>query len=127
MSDILVPTSVGELVDKITILRIKSERITDKAKLVNITNELAALTQTCAQHKIDLTTALVAALQDINGQLWKIEDDIREKERQSKFDSEFIELARSVYVMNDKRAELKKQINLASGSKYVEEKSYKPY
>lgn len=129
MKDILVPVSPGELVDKITILRIKAARITDPAKLQHIRTELEALEQTwrgCGA-PIAVIAAEEAALQRVNEALWDIEDRIREKERAQRFDAEFIELARAVYVTNDERAALKRRINLALGSRLVEEKSYASY
>lgn len=126
-SEILVPVSVGELLDKITILQIKSERIKDQSKLVNIRKELDALLQTCQVNKIDVGHALVIELKKINETLWVVEDDIRDKERIKLFDQQFIELARAVYVTNDRRFQVKAQINKAMGSAYAEEKSYQPY
>jgi hypothetical protein len=129
MKDILVPISPGELLDKITILRIKSARMTDAAKLANVRAELAELEKTW-QGAVG-TQADVSdderALQAVNERLWVIEDDIREKERAQAFDARFIELARSVYIENDERAAIKKRINVKLGSRIVEEKSYKPY
>lgn len=127
MQDILVPTSVGELIDKVTILQIKSERITDAAKVENVRKELGALTKICEQHALPLSDELYSELLEVNKTLWKIEDDIRVKERKKEFDASFIELARAVYVCNDKRADIKKRINVARGSKYIEEKSYDKY
>ncbi|MCB1569447.1 MAG: hypothetical protein KDI69_11605 [Xanthomonadales bacterium] len=129
MSEILVPVSFGELLDKIAILQIKSERMRDAAKLVNVRNELDALERTWAQHpasKVDIT-GLRARLKAVNERLWVIEDDIRDKEAAQAFDARFIELARSVYFQNDERAKVKREINLALGSSYVEEKSYADY
>ncbi len=129
MSEILVPVSFGELLDKIAILQIKSERMTDEAKLVNVRNELTALEKTWMAHPAaghDIVR-LRADLKAVNERLWVIEDDIRIKEKRQEFDAEFIRLARSVYVENDERARVKKQINLALGSTYVEEKSYQDY
>lgn len=129
MSEILVPVSFGELLDKIAILQIKSERMTDAAKLVNVRNELAALETTWAAHPAsqqDITT-LRAELKAVNERLWVIEDDIRLQEKAQTFGSEFIRLARAVYFENDIRARVKKDINLALGSAYVEEKSYQDY
>jgi uncharacterized protein YukE len=129
MNDILVPVSPGELLDKITILRIKAARIQDAAKLANVKTELALLESTwrgsgCA-------TAHLAqeehALQRVNEQLWDIEDRIRDKEARQTFDREFIELARAVYVSNDERAAIKKRVNTQLGSRIVEEKSYQRY
>ncbi len=129
MSEILVPVSFGELLDKIAILQIKSERMSDPAKLANVRNELAALDATWGAHPAaaqDITD-LRAALKAVNERLWVIEDDIRLKEKAQAFDDEFIRLARSVYFENDERARIKKDINLALGSAYVEEKSYQDY
>ena len=129
MSEILVPVSFGELLDKVAILQIKSERMSDPAKLVNVRNELAALERTWAAHaasRVDIS-ALRVRLKAVNERLWKIEDDIRDKEAAQAFDAGFIELARSVYFQNDERAQVKREINLALGSSYVEEKSYADY
>ncbi len=128
MKDILVPISPGELLDKITILRIKSARISDAAKLANVRLELDLLEKTwkeaCGQTDLGEDEQ---ALQAVNERLWDIEDRIREKEARRTFDQQFIELARSVYIENDQRAALKKRVNLALGSRLVEEKSYKDY
>lgn len=126
-SDVLVPVSVGELLDKITILQIKSERISDQAKLINIKKELDALSEICGENSINVSHPLVLELKSINEALWVIEDDIRDKERAKSFDQKFIELARAVYVTNDQRFALKSKINKEMGSAYSEEKSYKPY
>lgn len=129
MSEILVPVSFGELLDKIAILQIKSERIADAAKLVNVRNELQALETTWAAHaasRLDIA-ALRAALKAVNERLWQIEDEIRAKEAAQCFDAGFIALARSVYFQNDERARIKREINQALGSTYVEEKSYADY
>ena len=129
MSEILVPVSFGELLDKIAILQIKSERIADPAKLANIRNELSALEKTWMAHPAaggDIVE-LRARLKAVNERLWVIEDDIRIKEKAQQFDDAFIQLARSVYFENDERARIKKDINLALGSAYVEEKSYQDY
>lgn len=129
MSEISVPVSFGELLDKIAILEIKSERIRDEAKLVNIRRELDALRATWAAHpasRVDIAAQL-GALKAVNERLWVIEDDIRIKEKAQAFDEEFIRLARAVYFENDERAKVKKDINLALGSTYVEEKSYEDY
>ena len=124
-----VPVSVGEVLDKITILQIKLAHISDAAKRANIQNELDALLPLVAGDAFitDQMQALMAELKSVNEALWDIEDDIREKEAAKSFDAEFIRLARAVYITNDKRAEIKKQINLATGSALVEEKSYEPY
>lgn len=129
MQDILVPISPGELLDKITILRIKVARIQDAAKLANVKLELSLLEQTwkdsgCATGAVALDEH---ALQAVNEQLWDIEDRIRDKEARQTFDRDFIELARAVYVCNDERAAVKKRINQHLGSRLVEEKSYKQY
>ena len=129
MSEILVPVSFGELLDKIAILQIKSERMSDEAKLANVRNELSALDATWGQHpasKLDITR-LRADLKAVNERLWVIEDDIRLQEKAQAFDAEFVRLARAVYFENDTRARIKKDINLALGSSYVEEKSYQDY
>ena len=129
MSEILVPVSFGELLDKIAILQIKSERMSDPGKLANVRNELTALETTWAAHPAsmqDLST-LRAELKAVNERLWVIEDDIRLQEKAQAFDAEFVRLARSVYFENDVRARVKKDINLALGSAYVEEKSYQDY
>lgn len=129
MKEIFIPMSPGELLDKITILRIKSERITDPEKLVNVRNELKMLDDIWSQSvKQDNTIKqLTEELTSINEALWDIEDDIRDEERTKRFGERFIELARAVYVTNDKRAEAKKKINLHLGSNIVEEKSYQDY
>ena len=124
-----VPVSVGEVLDKITILQIKLAHISDVAKRFNIQNELDALLPLVAGDAFttDQMRGLMAELKSVNEALWSIEDDIREKEAAKSFDVEFIRLARAVYVTNDKRAEIKKQINLATGSALIEEKSYESY
>ena len=129
MSEILVPVSFGELLDKIAILQIKSERMTDAAKLANVRNELTALETTWAAHPASRQdiAALRADLKAVNERLWVIEDDIRLQEKAQAFDGEFVRLARAVYFENDTRARIKKDINLALGSSYVEEKSYQDY
>jgi Family of unknown function (DUF6165) len=129
MKDILVPVSPGELLDKITILRIKVARMQDAGKLANVKLELALLEQTWrdsggAAHDVELE---IHALQNVNERLWDIEDLIRDQEARQTFDRDFIELARGVYQCNDERAAIKKRINLQLGSRLIEEKSYKPY
>jgi hypothetical protein len=129
MSDIKVPISPGELLDKITILRIKSQRMSDPAKLSNVRLELRALEQTWGASgyaKIDVE-ADVGALLAVNERLWVIEDEIRDKERAQAFDAEFIRLARAVYFENDERAAIKRRINTVLGSSILEEKSYSSY
>ncbi len=129
MKDILVPVSPGELLDKITILQIKSERIDDPARLANVNTELRLLSEVWREAVSPDATidALGAELKRINEALWQIEDDIRDEERNKRFGERFIELARAVYVTNDQRAEAKKKVNLHLGSKIVEEKSYQDY
>lgn len=129
MSEIIVPVSFGELLDKISILQIKAERMTDPAKLANVHKELSALERTWMQHPAaggDIAL-LRAQLKAVNERLWDIEDEVRVKEKAQAFDDEFVRLARSVYFENDERARVKKEINLALGSAYVEEKSYQDY
>ena len=126
---LLAPISVGELIDKITILKIKHKKASDSQKLANIERELNELERTWQQEKspdLDISD-LFNQLTQVNEKLWAIEDDIRAKEAANAFDDEFIQLARSVYKQNDLRAELKKQINLRSGSTLVEEKLYQEY
>lgn len=129
MEHISVPVSPGELLDKITILEIKAERITDEAKLRNVKVELALLIQTWGQSSVDhdAVSPLRQTLKEINQALWDIEDRIRVKEAKKEFDQEFVDLARSVYVQNDQRAAAKKEINVLLGSQIVEEKSYAKY
>ena len=129
MPELLVPISPGELIDKITILEIKSARMSDAAKLKNVRTELALLNETWRASAYAATDISVewTGLREVNAQLWDIEDRIRDKERDAKFDAEFIELARAVYVTNDERAEIKKRINTKLGSTLVEEKSYASY
>lgn len=124
-----VPVSVGEVVDKFTILEIKSARISDPDKLENIAAELEALRPLVSGGVFDgeEVALLTDALRTVNGQLWDIEDNIRAEEAAGRFGDRFIELARAVYVTNDRRAALKKKINLATGSALVEEKSYEDY
>jgi len=129
MNQILIPISPGELLDKITILEIKSERIESAEKKANVNNELGMLNKVWA----DTVTqdaeiiSMRAELKSINENLWDIEDDIRDEERGKRFTEKFIELARSVYVTNDLRADVKKRINLHLKSDIVEEKSYQDY
>ena len=129
MNEIKVPISPGELVDKLTILEIKAANISDVSKLANVKVELQLLQETWRSSAYASTdiAAEWKQLRDINKKLWDIEDDIRDKERERKFDQEFIELARAVYVTNDERAAVKKQINTKLGSTIVEEKSYAKY
>ncbi|SLN66047.1 DUF6165 family protein [Roseisalinus antarcticus] len=129
MDDILVPTSPGELVDKLTILRLKTENIADAAKLANVRREKDALDAT-ARHHLPPSPELSALWEElfhINADLWRIEDDIRRREAAGDFGPAFVALARAVYVTNDRRADVKKRINLFLGSALVEEKSYADY
>jgi len=128
---IQAPISLGELIDKITILEIKAANIDDQSKLKNVTHELTILNE-----KVDdllgvdgqtTLSPLKKSLKEINQELWIIEDDIRDCEYVKDFSDKFIQLARAVYVTNDKRAKVKKEINLAFGSELIEEKSYKEY
>ena len=129
MAELLVPISPGELIDKITILEIKSSRMTDAAKLHNVRTELSLLSETWKASPFAATdiSAEWTGLRDVNAKLWDIEDRIRDKERDGQFDARFIELARAVYVTNDERAAIKRRINTKLGSALVEEKSYKEY
>lgn len=129
MAELLVPISPGELIDKISILEIKSQRMTDPAKLHNVRTELALLTDTWKASPYSATDVSTewAALREVNGKLWDIEDHLRDREREGRFDPEFIELARAVYFTNDERAAIKRRINATLGSALVEEKSYADY
>lgn len=130
MADVInVPVSFGEVLDKITILEIKSERIADPAKVANVRRELKELTSVwdAAVPDQSAINQSRAQLKAVNEALWEIEDDIRDQEAARNFGERFIELARAVYVTNDKRAAIKKDINLALGSRFVEEKSYQDY
>ena len=127
MTEIRVPISPGELLDKLTILRIKAERIADAEKLANVRRELALL-EASWRHEADAELDLSdeeRALTRVNGALWEIEDALREHEAAQRFDAEFIALARSVYQHNDERAALKRRVNVKLGSALVEEKSYR--
>jgi Family of unknown function (DUF6165) len=129
MVDILAPISVGELIDKITILRIKRERIAAAAARANVERELARLVEIRTRSALD--TAEVAALEEqlleVNERLWDVEDELRGLEQGSNFGTRFVELARSVYRLNDRRSMLKRRINEVTGSAIVEEKSYPSY
>jgi hypothetical protein len=129
MKDIQVPISPGELLDKITILRIKAARMKDPEKVANVRHELALLEQTWKDSgaaAANLGTA-ETDLMRVNEKLWVIEDEIRDEERAKRFTEKFIELARAVYFTNDERAAIKKRINTSLGSTIVEEKSYQQY
>lgn len=126
---VMVPVSWGEVIDKITILEIKSRRLTDETKLANVRRELDLL-RTVRDREFRgnaRLSELAAALEHINERLWIIEDDIRDCERRKDFGSHFVELARSVYVSNDERSALKRKINELAGSELTEEKSYAAY
>lgn len=127
--DIKVDISLGELVDKITILEIKTNKINSSLKLENINKELTSLKKTLAELNLnnDEFKLIYRDLKKVNEELWDIEDKIRVLEKNKKFDNEFIEIARSVYISNDKRFELKYKLNNLFGSKFVEEKSYEDY
>jgi hypothetical protein len=129
MSQISVPIAHGELIDKITILEIKSERIGDSQKLANVRTELDLLNEAWSRDPASRTdiAAERARLRSVNEALWDIEDRIRLKEKSKAFDAEFVELARSVYIRNDERAAIKRAINQKLGSTLVEEKSYQDY
>lgn len=129
MSLVSVPVSYGELIDKLTILEIKAERMRDPAKLANVRDELELLGATWANAPASATTIVAerAELKRINESLWEIEDEIRLNEKTRTFDARFIELARAVYVTNDRRAAVKRAINEKLGSRLVEEKSYQDY
>ena len=123
---VYAPVSLGELIDKITILEIKKEHITG-SNLRNVDKELELLKFTLQEENLDIDTKLVNRLKKVNNSLWEIEDRIRMKEEKQEFDKEFIKLARTVYIENDRRASLKKEINYIYNSALVEEKSYKKY
>lgn len=129
MAELLVPISPGELIDKITILEIKSQRMTDAAKLHNVRTELAMLNETWSASPFSATDISLewTGMREVNARLWDIEDDIRDQERDGQFGARFIELARAVYVTNDERAAIKRRINTRLGSVLVEEKSYADY
>ena len=129
MQDTLVPVAPGELLDKITILRLKATRMPGALQLANVRRELESLERTWSDsgHADAGLADEIAALQRVNERLWDIEDRIREHERVQAFDAAFIELARSVYIENDERARIKKRINLRLGSTILEEKSYAAY
>jgi hypothetical protein len=123
-----VEISNGEILDKFSILEIKMSNISDPSKLKNVEREYKELYNDCTDLlRNPSINSLYSQLKSINQDLWKIEDDIRECERRKEFDDEFISLARKVYFTNDERARVKKEINLASGSELVEEKSYQAY
>lgn len=123
-----IEVSIGEIVDKYTILMIKSSKIQDPAKLQNVNKELEYLIDVLKKEDPLMTDyALTKALLEINKELWKVEDELRDLERAKDFGKEFVTLARNVYKLNDKRANIKKEINITHGSNFIEEKSYQPY
>ena len=126
LSSILAPVSLGELIDKITILEIKQVFMTG-TKLKNVDKELKLLKNLIQDKNLEIDIDLINNLKEVNKNLWNIEDKIRMKERNQEFDKDFIELARSVYKENDKRSSIKKEINLQYHSELVEEKSYDKY
>ena len=126
MAPILAQGSLGELIDKITILQIKSQNL-QGLPLQNVKTELAALETTLNNLGLDIEPKLIQNLKDVNQSLWNIEDDIRDQERKKVFNDKFIQLARSVYQKNDLRAAIKKEINITYNSDLVEEKSYQEY
>jgi hypothetical protein len=129
MENLLVPVSPGEVLDKITILEIKLEHMQDPGKVANVRTELEQLNMCWAKAvtQDETVCSLRAQLKTVNQALWVIEDDIRDKERSKVFDEQFIELARSVYITNDRRAQIKKELNVYLGAQLVEEKSYSAY
>ena len=126
LSNIVAPISIGELIDKITILEIKKIYMTN-IKLKNVDKELELLSFILKEKKIKVDINLINSLREVNNNLWKIEDKIRLKEHNKEFDDEFIDIARSVYKENDKRASIKKEINYKYNSELIEEKSYTDY
>jgi predicted transposase YbfD/YdcC len=121
-----IEVSIGEIVDKLSILRIKKNNITDDNKLVNINKEYDYLYHKVFQ-ELKIGTSDFYEMVMVNEILWTVEDSIRDKERNKQFDQDFIEMARSVYITNDRRAEIKRKINEKYSSEFIEEKSYKPY
>lgn len=122
-----VEVSNGDIVDKITILQIKLEKIQDSVKRSNVEKELNYLLSETGKDFMDVTAELLEELRGVNLELWDIEDQKRKKEKKKVFDEEFIELARSVYINNDKRAKIKREINILTKSNLMEEKSYEEY
>jgi hypothetical protein len=120
-----IPVSIGELIDKITILELKAKFFSSKEKKANAELELSLLLEKLDSIKTDGVQHLIAGLRETNTRLWNIESELRKIEAQGLFDDNFISLARSVYIENDRRAKLKRQINTALGSTIVEEKEYK--
>jgi len=129
MEHIMVPVSPGELLDRISILEIKSERMKEPAQLAHVHEELALLCEARDRSigDVERLQTLQSQLKEVNRRLWEIEDDIRAKEQAGEFDADFIELARSVYINNDRRSQIKRDLNRQLGSRIVEEKSYTAY
>ena len=126
IQNIFAPISLGELIDKITILKIKTQHL-QGAALENVKKELDALETTLDNLPVNIEPRLIQGLKEVNQDLWQIEDDIRDQERQKNFGETFIQLARSVYQQNDRRAAIKKEINTTYGSEFAEEKYYQEY
>ncbi len=126
MKDIIISISIGELIDKISILEIKKEYVQGK-KLNNVDKELSQLKRSLKDSQINIAQDLIEKLRKVNSELWSIEDKIRIKEKEKDFNDEFIQLARSVYIKNDERAKIKKMINIKYSSNIIEEKSYVKY
>jgi hypothetical protein len=127
VEQIMVPVSFGELFDKLTILEIKQVHISDLEKKKNVEQELAFIRSVIHQNSLKLDAEIYSSLKDVNSRLWVVEDALRDCERSKTFDAHFIELARSVYVLNDERFRVKSKINQVLGSSIREEKSYAPY
>ena|SRR5664279_1172195 len=125
-SNMKIEVSNGEIIDKLTILQIKLERIKDEAKQINLRNEFNELSKV-TKYILSTSDILYKALYDVNCELWDIEDHIRDLERNKDFGDDFIATARAVYVKNDKRSELKREINIKTSSGLIEEKSYEKY
>lgn len=121
-----IEVSNGEIIDKLTIIQIKLERITDEAKRGNLRNEYSVL-KDASETILSIEDPLCKELYDVNCKLWDIEDRIRDLERSKDFGNDFIETARSVYIMNDRRSEIKRAINIRTSSGLIEEKSYEKY
>jgi len=129
MSAVFVPIAYGDLIDKITILEIKSERLEDPDKLANVQTELKMLQDIVDEQGLtsDAILGLKQSLKDVNTEIWDLEDEVRDCERKSSFEDNFIRIARAIYRTNDKRAAVKREINIEVGSAIVEEKSYASY
>ena len=126
LNEVLIPVSIGELIDKITILEIKRQYMED-TKLINVDKELNTLKQVLSKLKVKIDINLINKLRVVNNKLWNIEDQIRIKEKNNIYDQEFIELARLVYLENDQRFSIKQTINKIYKSRFIEEKSYEKY